>query len=128
MFRLIGIQPVFSEIRENAIVGHFWGEFDLKAGVQVDAFIVPDVIFDWRTAAKSLRGLPVTLALLEIRECIVRRVLPELDAEVHRLFPDIEVELSLSDPSRYGRAPATFSIEQSARMAREVENPSTEKG
>ncbi|HWW67678.1 MAG TPA: hypothetical protein VNY83_06805 [Solirubrobacterales bacterium] len=126
MYRLTGLQPVFCPIEENAIVGHFWGEFDLEAGVKVDANIAPEVVFDRRSEAHSVRGESVFLALLAIRECIILRVLPCLEPELHRLFPGIGIKVHRGPVEQYERIPALFA---SAEMAGQAQRPaSTKKG
>jgi hypothetical protein len=116
--RLAGVQPVFCPIEENAIVGRFWGEFDLEAGVEVKANIAPEVVFDRRSEARSVRGRSVFLTVLEIRECIVNRVLAVLEPEFRRLFPDITIEVTLGEPIPYDRIPSTFSSPEYAAHSR----------
>jgi hypothetical protein len=118
IYRLAGIQPVFGPMKENAIVGRFWGEFDLDAGVDVEANISPEIVFDRRSEARSVRGRSVFLTLLEIRECIVNRVLAVLEPEFRRLFPDITIEVRLAPPILYKRIPPTFHSAELAAHSR----------
>jgi hypothetical protein len=116
--RLHGIQPVFCSMEENAIVGRFWGEFDLETGVNVEANIAPEVVFDRRSEARSVRRRSVFLTLLEIRECIVNRVLAVLEPEFSRLFPEITIEVRLGEPVPYTRIPPAFESAEYAAHSR----------
>jgi hypothetical protein len=88
VWRLEGLEVVPGPMKENAVVGRFYGEFAPPPAVEVKANIVPDVLFDKSTEARSVRGLPVLDVLYAIREVIVLSVLPELDKELVRLFPE----------------------------------------
>lgn len=85
--RITKVEPIFGPVTENATVGRVFGDFDLKAGVNVEAQIKPDVAFDRRSESKSIRGRSVMMTLLWIRECIVLDVLREVQPEFQRLFP-----------------------------------------
>jgi hypothetical protein len=85
--RITKIEPIFGPVTENAIVGKVFGDFDLEAGVNVEAKIQPDVAFDRRSEAKSVRGRSVMMTLLWIRECVVLDVLQEVQPEFQRLLP-----------------------------------------
>lgn len=86
-FALERIEVVPRPIKENAVIGRFYGEFGPPPTVQVKANIVPDILFDESSEARSVRGLPVLDILNEIRRIIVFVVLPELGTELARLFP-----------------------------------------
>jgi hypothetical protein len=86
-FRLESINVFPRPIVENAIAAHFYGDFDLYEGVEVEARMKPDVVFDRHSEAASVRGESVMLTLLRIRESIVLDVLPELEWEFGRRFP-----------------------------------------
>jgi hypothetical protein len=116
--RLTGIEPVFRPIEEKAIVGRFWGEFDLEAGVEVEANIEPEVVFDRRSEARSVRNHSVFLTLMERRECIANRVLRTLDPEIARLFPGLGIEIRLAEPEPYTRIPPAFESAEYAAHSR----------
>lgn len=116
---LTGIMPVFCTLQEKAIVGRFWGEFDFEQDVDVETEIVPELVFDWASEAKALRGRSVVLTLREIGDCIVFDVLASLDAELERAFPGTNMEIVVTGANKpYERLPdALWSARQAAHMA-----------
>ena len=91
----VGIQQFARPIEEGAIFARVLGDLLAPAEVHMEANITPDVIFDKRTEARSVRGQPVVGTLSEIREAIGFHVLPELDAELRRRFPRMNLQISI---------------------------------
>lgn len=87
MYRIEGIEPLFRTMKENAVVGRFYGEFGPPSTVKVESNIVPAILFDKTGEARSVRGLPVVDILFEVRKVIAYAVLRELDKELLRLIP-----------------------------------------
>jgi hypothetical protein len=85
------IKPVPGSLKENAVVGRIYGDFDPEADVKVDANMTPDVVFDERSQAPSVRGLSVMWTLVAISDLIAFEVMPKLAA----LFPGAEYEARL---------------------------------
>lgn len=94
--QLTKIEPVFRPIEEKAVVGRFYGDFDLEAGVDVEAQIIPEVVFDRRSEARSIRGLAVFHTLLAIRNCIAFEIFlsKDLEPEFLRAFPGTGLDVS----------------------------------
>ena len=78
-------------LKENARIAVFRGEFDFEAGVNVQAEIAANVVFDERNDAPSVRSEPVITALIAIADFIGDEAMPELAA----LFPDSDWRVQL---------------------------------
>jgi hypothetical protein len=118
--RIDGIRPTLgAPIREKAEVARIWGEFDLQAGVQVRADIRPEVVFDQRGEATSVRGASVCETLAEILVCIGFDVLPEFEAELAQRFPGVAVNVAIEveEAGTFSRGPDhLWSARQAAHM------------
>jgi hypothetical protein len=97
LLRLEGIEAIPCPMKENAVVGRFYGEFLPPPAVNVKSNIVPNVLFDKTVEARSVRGLPVLDVLLEIRDVIIFSVLPELKPEITRLFSNGRLTIHVGD-------------------------------
>ena len=87
VLRIERIEAAACPIEERAGVGRFYGDFELPPAVQVRANIIPDIVFGKGGDARAVRGESVLATLNEIRDVIALIVLPELHAELARLFP-----------------------------------------
>lgn len=96
--RLAGIEVLPVAIKENAVVGRFYGEFLPPPAVKVKANVVPDIRFDKGSDARSVRDMPVLDVLYGIRDLIALVVLAELDKEFVRLFPEGEQLVIKAEP------------------------------
>lgn len=105
VFRLEAIEPLFRPMKENVIVGRFYGEFGAQSTVEVHSNIVPDILFDKSGSARSVRGLPVLEVLHAIRDVIVLRVVTELGPELKRLFPQGQLVMRVGPPKPDHRRP-----------------------
>ena len=77
-------------MEEGTLFAQVIGDFIAPAEVNVDAKITPDVIFDKRTEARSVRGKSVLNTLASIRDLIASRVISEFENEFRRLFPELK--------------------------------------
>lgn len=103
VFRLERVEPLRAPIKENAILGRFYGEFGPPPTVEVKANIIPDVLFDKASDARSVRVLPVLEVLHSIRNAILFRIVTQLEPELRRLFPEGKLIVDLvpqTDPRR----------------------------
>lgn len=107
--RLSRLQPIFCQIEKNAILGHYWGEFDLDSGLEAEANIIPEVMFNRRSEARSAPGESVFLTLMAIHECIIFWVLAGLTPEIQRLFPEVGIKVRRGPKGQHQRIPALFS-------------------
>lgn len=97
LLSMSGMEVVPGPIRENAVVARFYGEFLPPPAVDVKSNMVPDIVFDKRGDARSVRGLPVVDVLDAIRACIIFCVIPELAKEMARLF-SVRVQIEVREP------------------------------
>lgn len=95
--RMTKLEPLPVEIKDNAIAARFYGTFDIEAGVDVKAEIRPDVVFDRRSEATSVRGRSVARTLIMVRDVIGLIVLPALGPEFERLFPELSFSAHVED-------------------------------
>jgi hypothetical protein len=91
------IEPLPVKVKDRAIAARFYGKFDMEAGVNVEAVVQPDIIFDRRGEASSVRGKSVVRILFSIRDLIGLRVFPSLSTEIERLFPDWTLRTVVED-------------------------------
>jgi hypothetical protein len=91
-FELHSIEVFPRPIVERAMLARFTGRFE--GDVAIEANLASDVVFARDTEARTVRGRSVLLSLVEIREYLAFRVMPELSG----FFPG-EYEAVIGGPS-----------------------------
>jgi hypothetical protein len=109
MIRLEGIEAFPGPIEEGKPLTRVHGEFGRPLDVTVKTSIAPDVAFDKRSEARSVRGLSVLDVLSGFRDVIAFAVLPELDGELARRFPEYQIDIGIdAAPGKDVKSPFPF--------------------
>ena len=107
--RVEAIEAFPGPVAEGRPLTRVHGEFGRPLDVRVTTSMAPDVAFDARTEARSVRGAPVLEVLAGFRDVIAFAVLPELDDELLRRFPNYRISIGVDGaPSEGSDSPYPF--------------------
>lgn len=101
-YRLEKIEANPGPVEEDRVLVRVYGEFDLEVGTEVIADVIPEIVFDPRSEARSVRNWPVMPALGGIRAVILDRVIPALAPELQRLYPTWQWEVKVIEAEAVG--------------------------